>query len=156
MQLWWGWRESEISMMLKVITPYENIALVTEMLWFLFWLNQTRRRGRGRGGGHRGYDPLWSWESGEVSISWQMSQFGQDFPNLSQIFTPRRVRKNTLVIISLSVSLQCLAKLMKRLFCELLKNTWKTIQSFVIANMDSRGECPVYITQCPSMVRLPT
>lgn len=46
----------------------------------------------------------------------------------------------TLIITGLSVSLQCLVKLERGLFWELLKNTGETRQSLVTANTGSQGE----------------
>lgn len=46
----------------------------------------------------------------------------------------------TLIITGLSVSLQFLVKLGRRLFWELLKNTGETRQSLVTANTGSQGE----------------
>ena len=66
-----------------------------------------------------------SLERSPSTRSQQMSQFS------------RRARKKTLVITGLSVSLQCLVKLWRRLPWELLKNIWETMQSSVKASMGS-------------------
>ena len=53
----------------------------------------------------------WSWESGEVPGNWKLA-------NVVPVF-----KKGKKVITDLSVLLQCLVKLWRRLFWELLKNT---------------------------------
>jgi len=70
-------------------------------------------------------------ERSQLTESLQMFQFS------------RRARRKTLVIKGLSFFLGCLAKLGRGLFWELLKNTWKTMQSLVITNAGSQGESPV-------------
>lgn len=60
-------------------------------------------------------------------VNWKLSQFS------------RRVRKKTQIIIGLSVSIQCLVNLWRRLFWQLLKNTWKTMQPLVTVNKDLWG-----------------
>lgn len=60
----------------------------------------------------------WSWESGEVPLDWKLA-------NVTLIF--KMSKKTTLVIIGLSVSLQFLVKLWRRLFFELLKNISETM-----------------------------
>lgn len=69
--------------------------------------------------------------------SWQTFQFA------------RRARKKTLVTTGLTVLLQYLLELWRKLFWELLKNTWKTMQSLVIANMGSQGEKSCFTNDFP-------
>ena len=52
-------------------------------------------------------------------------------------------RKKTLVITGLSVSLQCLVKLWRKLCWEFMKNTWRTMRSLVTAYAGSWGEGPI-------------
>lgn len=81
-----------------------------------------------------------SWESGEVPVHWK----------LANVPISRIKRKK-----GLSVSFQCLIKLWRRLFWDLLKNIWMTMQSFVTASMGSWVESPAWLAYFVS-TRLPT
>lgn len=71
-------------------------------------------------------------ERSQLTGSWQMLfQFS------------RRGRRMTLGTRDLSFLLQCLLKLWRKLFWELLKNTWRTTWSLVTASMASWGDSPV-------------
>lgn len=69
--------------------------------------------------------------SSQLTGSWQMSQFS------------RRMRKETLVITGLSATIQCLAKLQRRLLKELMENTQQTMYSLATANTGSQWESNV-------------
>jgi len=77
---------------------------------------------------------LWSWQSGEAPVEWQLAKVVPIF---------KKGKKKTPVITALSVSGQCLLKLGRRLSLKLLKSAWGTVQSFLPANMGSRGLGPV-------------
>lgn len=74
-----------------------------------------------------------SCKSGEVPVDWKLA-------NAVPIF---KKGKMILVIISLSVLLQCLVKLWRKILWKLLKNTWRTVQSLVTANVSSWEGSPV-------------
>lgn len=62
---------------------------------------------------------------------------------------PRRAKREAPVIMELSVSLQCPAKLWRRLFCGLLgkKKACKATRSLVIASMHEGTAIPLKVTQ---------
>lgn len=62
----------------------------------------------------------WYWRSAEIPVNWK----------LADVFCPsKRVRKDSSNYRP--ASLWCLVKLQRRLFCEVLKNSWKTKQSCI-------------------------
>lgn len=85
-----------------------------------FWINKQKKKAKNT--------PQHFWVCEEVSINWKLANIVPDF------------KKGKKEDPGLSVSLQSLVKSWRKLFRELLKNTWKTMRSLVTAKTGSRGE----------------